>query len=369
MKRIAVICYTEGAKQTGRELLAGLKQYGMEPEGYLFRKKEPDFFCFEDGKQLAKMCFQKRQAMIFICAAGIAVRIISPYVTAKQTDPAVVVIDERGHFVIPVLSGHLGGANELAGQCAQLLDVRADGKKATAVITTATELYGYPAIDELSRVMGWKLSKLSLAKEVTMRVLRKEPLVLKLDERFSDSYKETVKKQVREWNPGVQFAEGAFKEGENLVFLTWQVEADSGLKQYLRVIPPIFTLGIGCKRNTSKEELWQALTIFLREYRIDPLAIRCACSIDRKKEEKGILELLHEQKLPYRTYSAEALFKVPGSFSHSDFVEKTVGVGNVCERSAVAGCEAGGSIYIPRYAKGGITLALAVEQGVIEKEK
>lgn len=369
MKKIAVICYTEGAKQTGRELLAGLKQYGMEPEGYLFRKKEPDFFCFEDGKQLAKMCFQKRQAMIFVCAAGIAVRMISPYVAAKQTDPAVVVIDERGHFVIPLLSGHLGGANELAGQCAQLLSVREDGKKATAVITTATELYGAPAIDELSRIMGWKLSRLSLAKEVTMRVLRNEPLVLKLDERFSVSYKANVMKQVKEWNPKVQFFEGAVKEEENIVFLTWQAEADSGSKPYLRVIPPIFTLGIGCKKNTPKEELQRALAMFLKEYQIDPLAIRSACSIDRKKEEKGILELLREQKLPYHTYPAETLLQLPGSFSHSDFVEKTVGVGNVCERSAVAGCGIGGSIYIPRYAKGGITLALAVEQGVMEKEQ
>lgn len=370
MKEIAVICYTEGGKQTGRELIAGLRKLGRNPRGYQFRQEDEEFQQFLDGKQLAEDCFREQKAMIFICAAGIAVRMISPFVTSKQTDPAVLVIDERGHFVIPLLSGHLGGANELAKQCRDILRIREDGFLSTAVITTATDLHGMPAIDELSRIMGWRLSDLLLVKKVSAEVLKGKPLILQMDDHFTDSYIEKVKNEVLAWNAQVEFTEDQNYRsfGNNTVLFTYAAVSGDGKESGLRVIPQIFTLGIGCKKGTTKEAVQRELKTFFEHVQIDIRAVKKACSIDLKKDEPGIVEALGEAKIPFQTYGTEQLSELEGDFSDSEFVKKTTGVGNVCERSAVAGCEGKGIVYIPKYASHGITIALAVEEGTMKQQ-
>ena len=143
---------------------------GVELEGMLFEKVggDIDFILFEkereSAKEFTRRCFAGCDAIVFIGAAGIAVRMIAPLVKAKDTDPAVLVIDEKGRFVIPILSGHIGGANALAMRLATLLH-------ATPVITTATDVNGVFAVDVWATQNGCAIPDTQHIKAVSAALL------------------------------------------------------------------------------------------------------------------------------------------------------------------------------------------------------
>lgn len=117
-----------------------------------------------DLEQWTGRMFAERGAIIFISACGIAVRAVAPHLKGKERDPAVVALDESGAYVIPLLSGHLGGANALARRTAGITG----GK---AVITTATDINGVPAIDEWARERCCAIENLSAAKIISASAL------------------------------------------------------------------------------------------------------------------------------------------------------------------------------------------------------
>ncbi|MBB5227161.1 cobalt-precorrin 5A hydrolase [Treponema ruminis] len=259
--------------------------------------------------------FHSGNALVFVGAAGIAVRSIAPFVNDKKTDPAVLVIDEKGGFVIPILSGHIGGANELARKIA-------DAIGALPVITTASDVNNLPAIDVFAAKNNLSINDMKLAKDFAAKML---------------AYKD------KNENDRPQFTLSVYIKND-----------------ILSLIPKCVILGIGCKKGKSAKELENFVKENLELYKIDYRSLESVNSVDQKKDENALISLANSLKLPFVTFSAEELNKITQKVSHSDFVEKTLGTDNVCERSVfAAGAD---ELVLPKISRDGMTLAVGIRK-------
>ena len=274
--------------------------------------------------------FSACRALVFVGAAGIAVRAVAPHLKSKTTDPAVVVVDELGQFAIPLVSGHLGGANELALRIAQALG-------ATPVITTATDVNGVFAVDLWAKEQNLTVLQPEKIKRVSGKLLAGEPIAVSCPWEIAGAPPENV----------------ARGQAADVVV---DVRAYAG--GALQLVPRVLTLGVGCRKGISEAQLEAAFQTFCVERGVCPEAVCAAASIDVKQTEPGLLAFCRAHGWETSFFSAEALAAARGDFSASDFVRQTVGVDNVCERSACV--RSGGRIFEKKYAAGGVTFALAI---------
>ena len=276
--------------------------------------------------------FPKREALVVIGAAGIAVRAAAPYLRGKAEDPALVCADETGRFVIPLLSGHLGGANALARRIAALTG-------GTAVITTATDLAGVFAVDLWAKKQGMIVLQPERIKQLSSAVLRGEEIAVFCPWPIAGA------------SPAqVRLSDSAECAAAVVSFRREETDA-------LQLVPRVLTLGIGCRRGTPAETLERQLRLFCEARGILPQAIRCAASVDRKRDEEGLLRFCRSHGWTPVFYTAEELRAAEGSFTSSPFVEAQTGVDNICERAAVL--QSGGNLIEKKYASDGVTFALA----------
>ncbi len=358
MMKLAVICFTARGASLCRRLFLAFWEDGGDCLACLPKRMEERFRAglppeprlrgsvetLADGlRSWTGRMFAQGRGMIFIGAAGIAVRAAAPWVRDKLSDPPLVVMDEAGRFVIPLLSGHVGGANRLARRIGQLTG-------AVPVITTATDVNGLFAVDVFASEHGLAMTDRRLAKEVSAALLEGEPVGFFSDVPIVRPEEEGLVPRVCRRNIWV-----TIKEGEP------EREAQAPLPEpagWLRLVPRAVVLGIGCRRGTPPETLRERVLTVLRDAGIDRRAVKAAATIDRKRDEPAIRQLAEEYGWPLRIYTAEELAALEGSFAESAFVEQTVGVGNVCERAAAAG---GGSLLIRKQAGEGVTVAAALE--------
>ena len=282
--------------------------------------------------------FQSRDALVFVGAVQIAVRAIAPYVRSKKTDPAVLVFDEKGTYGIPVLSGHLGGANELAMSiCA--------GIQARPVVTTATDLQGRWAVDVFARKNGLVIREMERARQISAAVLEGRKITIAADD----------------WTRRV---EGVLPEDVVRYEDTPGAEPDIRIgileqeRQALHLIPRAVIAGIGCKKGVSAAQIEEAVDLACSRAGVCRESIYKVASIDLKAREQGILEYCENCHLESCFCSAEELKEIPGTFSGSEFVTRVTGVDNVCERSAVFAAGKG-SLIAGKIAWNGVTVALA----------
>ncbi len=314
---IAILAFTRKGTDLG-ERLAGLLHASLSQAG-------------QKGFSLSGWTednFTRREALIFVGAAGIAVRAVAPWIKNKTEDPAVLCVDETGRYVIPLLSGHLGGANTLAETIAAITG-------GEAVITTATDINGLFAVDLWAKRQKMEILQPERIKGISSRILRGE--TIRVDCRWPVAGKPPA--GVEPGTPGD-------------VRVSLYREEDGALQ----LVPRIIRLGIGCRRGTAEETLAAVFERFCRERGLLPQAVACAASIDLKADEEGLKAFCAARNWPLCFCSAEELRTAEGAFSASPFVEKTVGVDNVCERAAVL---AGGRLIERKFAAEGVTFAAA----------
>ncbi len=268
----------------------------------------------------AAEAFDEQTPLIFIGAMGICIRAIAPYVSDKTKDIPVIVMDELGMHVIPVLSGHLGGAIELARRISDI-------SGAEPVITTATDLNDVFAIDNFAKERGLSIKNPSKIKDVSAKALRGEHINIAIDVAISDT---------------------------------------APLYDALWLKPKNYILGIGTKKGKCYRDICIALEQFLEEVGVELEDIHKIASIDVKASEPGILEFSQRKRIPFVTYSADELAGLAGEFTHSDFVEQTVGVGCVSERAAMMAAGEGAQLVAGKSAFDGITFALAKRKSIME---
>lgn len=334
------MAYTRQGGTLCVRLMEGLAEKGYTCKGYLFHKYENSRLeRFVNAEEVIGAAFENGSALILVCAVGIAVRKVSRFLQSKVTDPPVVVLDDMGQFCIPLLSGHLGGANALSEVCAGITG-------GIAVITTATDIHDRFAVDVFAKRNGLLITDMRRAKQLSADLLDGKTVYL---------YTENVRlKNAPRDSAVIVTDERERAEDGGIIISARTCENGSALQ----LIPKQVTLGIGCRRGTPKEQIAAAVHGVLLEQGIAFSSVKQVCSIDLKQQETGLIEFCKESGLLFRTFDRVALMKVQGSFGSSEFVNSVTGVDNVCERSAVAG--SGGTLFIKKTIKEHVTVAAAV---------
>jgi cobalt-precorrin 5A hydrolase len=297
---------------------------------------------FDGLKKTVSDHFYDFSAHVFIMSTGIVVRMIAPLIRDKTRDPAVLVADEKGRYVISLLSGHIGGANALATEIAGLMG-------AHPVITTATDLHGVPAVDVLAVEKNLLIENPGAIKHVSQALISKKPIAV------HDPYRLMT------------------EELKEVAMLPWPGDGmphdDPGLfvddtrrhelpEKILVLRPPSLVAGIGCNRHTGVGEIRTFLFEVLDRFRLAPGSLNRLASIDLKADEAGLVALAEDLGLPIDFFARDALNSVTTIQNPSEVVEKHVGVKSVCEAAAILGAGQG-QLIVPKQNTPNVTVAIA----------
>ena len=323
--RAAVLSFSEQGALTARRVadaLSGEYETSLHaPRGNL--------------SSLTEELFGSVDALIFVGACGIAVRAVAPYVANKSSDPAVLVLDERALHVISLLSGHIGGANALCWKLAAALE-------SDAVITTATDVNKRFSVDAWAARQGLGISSMKTAKLYSAAILKRDlPM-------YTDLPIEG------------ELPSGVYYGQSGPVGAAVSYRDVSPFGNTLLLTPPVLFIGIGCKRDTPEERIAEAVDSVFDAHGLCPGAVAGAASIDVKSVEAGLLAFAEVRNIPIRFFTAEELRAVPGEFTASSFVAGTVGVDNVCERSAMAAAGENARLIVKKTSQNGVTVAVAL---------
>ncbi|AWK52736.1 cobalt-precorrin 5A hydrolase [Clostridium beijerinckii] len=303
-------------------------------------KYEENFKLNDITKEVMKIS----KGVIFISSTGIAVRAIAPFLEGKNKDPGVVVVDLLSKYAINILSGHLGGGNELTLKVAQILNVQ-------PIITTATDNLGIIAPDVIAKDNGLIIEDLKKAKYISSLLVDGKIVGIKDDYnmiKISKGYEKTDK--IR----------------EDCIWITHNLNNDLGdsvtqvdlnYSKILKLIKKDLVLGIGCRRGTTHEKLYNFINISLIKYNLDIRAVAAIVSVDVKANEDGIIKLAEKINCPFITFEREEIKSVQDKYEKSEFVLKTLGITGVCEPCVDL---AGAEVIVSKVKNEGMTLAIGV---------
>lgn len=296
--------------------------------------------------------FRQYDALVFIMATGIAVRMIAGSLKSKLEDPAVLVLDEEAQHVISLLSGHIGGANELTRELAASLG-------ADPVITTATDVQKKLAVDVAAARLALRPSPKEQIKRFNSAVLDDESIRYVIDENLARA--SFYKKRLDDMGLAAVFGRGLPpKEG-----LTAFITADESVRRedVICLVPRRLVAGIGCRRGTEMSEIRAALEAALTRIGRSIADVSLLASTEVKADEAGLLALSAELKRDIRFHSNEKMQETIDAYglSESPFVKRNIGIGNVAEAAALASVPAGRlALAKTRFEK--VTVALVWEK-------
>lgn len=288
--------------------------------------------------------FQEVDVLICIMATGIVIRSIAPVVNDKASDPAVIVLDEKATNVISLLSGHLGGANDLTVEIARHLD-------SNPVITTATDVQEVAALDNLAKsVNGWRDELRPLIKPFNALLANRETVYFYQEKEWvTDKQGLTVIKK--------EELDTILNSQKPLIaLLTKEIALER--PNLALIYPKPYVLGVGARKDVASDVFNDGFNEFCQMQSIAPSEISHIVSIDVKKEESAIKALSERLQCPFYTYTKEELQTVDYKYPQSAFVKKTVGVGSVAQASA--DYASNGQVISDRFAKNGCTYALGL---------
>lgn len=348
--RLAVIAITRNGAQLGRKLQEGLPEIELHIAKRYAGHSGNRRFLFEPGdlKQLVNSLWQRMDGLIFIMASGIVVRMIAPHLKSKECDPAIVVMDDAAHFSISLLSGHLGGANELAERCAFLSGAR-------PVITTATDANDLPSFDMLAKDQGWVIDDISRVKTLNRLLLDGEEIAV-VDPSGT----------TRSWFHGrgkltfhETFAKAMSSAAQGILFVTNRYIPPQTMTESLLILRPRnLVLGIGCNRNTPAEEIEACVATNLKRILLSPKSICCVATAEAKRDEPGLVAYAALLEVPLLFYSSEQLNQVVAPTPPSAHVMSAIGAYGVAEPAAML-ASGEGPLLLKKIKSTNVTLAVA----------
>lgn len=391
---LSIISFTEKGAHLSLKLLDMLNEAGESAGLFTKCSKYRDGsinkrlrYVYSSTDEWAKVQMSAKNELLFIGACGIAVRAIAPWVTNKLYDSPVLVMDEMGTYVIPILSGHVGGANEIAVKIAEMTD-------SIPVITTATDINGRFAVDIFAKKNYLCIENKDGIAKVSSKVLRGEKISIAIEPpEYGISESETKENETEkvetiklETKISATRKSGSETQSHHYKQIRYeQLRHDSRFANQIEIVdfppsqpvdviittgncdynadlilrPREYVLGMGCKRDKEPEKIAEYIDRTLTELGISKNQVYAVCSIDKKWDEAGFLQWSSLERIPFITYSAEELEAVEGDFEASQFVKSQVGVDNVCERAALKGCGEGGELVYRKHASDGMTIAVA----------
>lgn len=279
--------------------------------------------------------FNNYDTNIFIMASGIVIRKISSLLKSKDIDPAVLLIDEGKHFVISLLSGHLGGANEMTYKIAESLGL-------IPIISTSSDITGKIAVDTIAQKLNAELEDLKSTKNVTSLIVdgKKVDLLLPKNVRVKNEFDKNI-------------------NSDGLVIVSNKKKVD-----ITRIYPKNLILGIGCKRNTNETDILNAIDLALEKHNLDIKSVKHIATVDVKADEAGLIAAAKTLKKNLIIIDREEIKKVQHMFEGSDFVEKNIGVRVVSEPVALLSSSQKGHFLEMKAKYNGITVSIYEENNI-----
>lgn len=275
----------------------------------------------------------KYDTFLFITASGIAVRTIAPFIKSKDKDPAVLTMDEEGNFIISLLSGHLGGANEAAKILGEITG-------AVPVISTASDVSGKIAVDTIAMKINGKLESLESAKKVTSLIVAGKEVDIKVPENMENE------------NP----------QGVILISNRKNIEI-------AKIIPQNIVVGIGCKKNKEAEKIIDAVKDSFEKLNLCEESIRVFATVDIKENEAGIIGTAEYFGKELKIISRDDIQKIENNFETSQFVKKSIGVGAVSAPCAFIAGKGRGKFLAEKLKYEGITISIFEEETKKNEQK
>jgi len=304
---------------------------------------EPGDLIFHKLAQAFQAAFAGNDNLVCVMAAGIVVRGIAPYLQGKDSDPAVVVVDEAGQFAISLLSGHLGGANELARGVAEVLG-------GTAVITTATDVHGLPALDVLAKAHGLSIENLAGVRLIHMALLAGRPVRL-VDPEGLLSGELSAYPELFRLEPDLDRAVA----GPGPTVYVGSRERDWP-PEWLRLRPRNLVAGMGCHKGTPAEELLAFIKQTFEQEKLSLMSLKALATIEARKDEPGLRMAARSLGVEFLWFTATELKDIPVP-NPSPAVVRHMQVASVSEAAAL---KAGGvELIVTKQKRPNATLAVA----------
>ncbi|MFZ5820863.1 MAG: precorrin-4 C(11)-methyltransferase [Chloroflexota bacterium] len=327
----AILTLTAPAVELGRSLLANLPDatlYLPERLSSPQDKDQPNIRPFRESiRQALQGAFMQHESLVCIMASGIVVRELASLLKNKHSDPAVVVMDAEGSFAVSLLGGHEGGANRLARRLAELTGGQ-------AVITTASDVQGIPALDVLAKERGWKLDRRSDLAAVMAARVNGEPVALLQDPECA-------------WMT-------AEETGDWLLCASWQDARERGLPALVVVsfrasspdlwpasaklavyYPPALVVGVGCNRGAPADEIQAAIEITLQQAGLARESVACLASVEDKAAEEGLLQVSARNGWPLKVVTRQQIREIGPLPNPSAHAQEALGVPGVAEPAAL----------------------------------
>ena len=324
MEKISVLAITKNGIEMGLSLKKSF------PDWQIFAPSK-----FSDGSDMIKWydettsakivdLFKSNNALICLFSLGAVIRLIAPHIKDKKTDPAVIVIDDKAQFVISVLSGHLGGANELSNNIAEKIN-------ATPVITTAADVNKTIPVDLVGKEFGWKIDDDTTVTKVSAFMVNKEKIGVFQDTGEKDWWKKELPNNVSKY----ENFEGLKNSGsKGFLIISDQTFNDEILENAVVYRPQTLVVGVGLHWDTSKDTIKDGLLSSLEKFHLSSKSLARFVSIKKEKDVEGLIELGKEMDIPIEYIDREELATITTP-NPSKTVQAFEGTSSVSEAAAL----------------------------------
>jgi cobalt-precorrin 5A hydrolase len=355
-KGIAVVAITKRGVDTALKIKEALHNAGLTCKVYAPKKYNQNGVIILENKfaDFIRENYSQIDAFIGVMATGIIIRAVAPYLESKLTDPAVIGVDATGKFVISLLSGHYGGANELTR-------IIAEGIGGTAVITTASDATGKMSVDELARLLHLSIQNPESLVGVNSAIVNGDRLVVVLIGNLDLSLEQISCFEIKKAENGVQALEVINNYDAGIIITGEPVTIASFVKPFTILKAKRVVVGLGARKESSIDTIIQAVCTALKITHTSISNVTCFATIDIKKDSPQMLKAVEQLGKPLEFLSVNALRTV----NHCDLspdskmVQEKIGVGGVCERAALLSAGKNSKLILKKTKLNGVTVAIA----------
>ena len=322
MEKTSILVITKNGVKIGENLKRLFPDWDVYAPSKLMNESAGITWYSEPTTEKIVDLFKNNNALICVFSLGAVIRLISPYLKDKKSDPAVIVIDDKTNFVISVLSGHIGGANELTEEIAEKIG-------ALPVITTAADVNKTIAVDLVGREYDWKIDDDSTVTKISAYMVNEEPIGVFQEAGKKNWYKKLPKNVVIYNN----IEELKKSNSKSYLIITDKI-IDNLKKESVIYRPPSLVVGIGLHWDTTKEIIKEGIEDCMKKFNLSPKSIAKLVSIKKPQDVQGLIELGIEMNLPVEYVNREDLAEITAP-NPSETVKKYEGTASVSEAAAI----------------------------------
>jgi len=323
MEKTAVLAITKNGVKIGEDIKKIFPNWSIFAPSKLSNQNNEIVWYSESTSDKIIELFKNNNALICLFSLGAVIRLIAPYLEDKKTDPAVIVIDDKMNFVISVLSGHIGGANELTKEIAEKLG-------ALPVITTAADVNKTIAVDLVGREFNWKIDDDSTVTKISAHMVNEESIGVFQDTGEKNWYKELPK------NVLIYQSIEDLKKSDSKAYLiiSDRIIGDEISKKSVIYRPPSLVVGIGLHWDTTKETIREGIMKSLEKFKLSSKSIAKLVSIKKPQDVQGLIDLGKEMGIPVEYVEREDLAEISAP-NPSEIVKAFEGTASVSEAAAI----------------------------------